>query len=176
MTIWFTGDEHFDHKNIIEYCQRPFSCIEEMSETIITNANSLISKGDDVWHIGDFAWHNTQKHLARLKGIHHLILGNHDSRHLKSVDLACFASVHDVRKVKYMGQSIWASHYAHARWPASHIGRCHVFGHSHGQFVGIGRSMDVGVDALNFYPISFDNIITRLQDKPVFANVDGNRE
>ena len=35
---FFTSDHHFRHPNIIEYCDRPFSNVEEMEEELIRRA------------------------------------------------------------------------------------------------------------------------------------------
>lgn len=37
MTVWVTSDTHFSHKNIIEYCNRPFKDIYHMNETLVKN-------------------------------------------------------------------------------------------------------------------------------------------
>ncbi len=81
MTIWFTSDEHYSHLNVIRYCQRPFSSIDEMNETMIRLHNEVVSPGDEVWHLGDFSLRDeyVKQYLPRLNGIHHLICGNHDS-------------------------------------------------------------------------------------------------
>jgi calcineurin-like phosphoesterase family protein len=83
MTIWFTSDEHHGHRNIITYSNRPFNFIEEMSEVLIANHNSVVKTDDIVYHLGDFSLNKTAPGLIlpRLNGIHHLIAGNHDHCH-----------------------------------------------------------------------------------------------
>jgi calcineurin-like phosphoesterase family protein len=158
MGIFFTSDQHFGHYNIIKYCNRPFHSLEEMDETIIERFNQRVTNRDEVYHLGDFAWCDAPYYFSRLNGrAHHLIIGNHDRKHLKK-DFDLFNSVQDVKVVRHEHRSVFCSHYAHARWPASHHGRIHAFGHSHAQFKGIGKSFDVGVDNFNFYPVSFEGL------------------
>jgi len=77
---WFTSDEHYDHSNIIEYCKRPFSDVNDMREALIRRHNQVVKKGDTVWHLGDFAMktRTVAEVLPRLNGEHHLLCGNHD--------------------------------------------------------------------------------------------------
>ena len=44
--IYFTADTHFDHANIIRFCNRPFATVEEMNETLITNWNRKVHAND----------------------------------------------------------------------------------------------------------------------------------
>lgn len=81
MSVWMIGDLHFDHKNIIEYCRRPFNTVEEMNETIIYNWNKVIKKEDKVFVVGDFSLGSKIRTIEfgkKLKGHKTLILGNHD--------------------------------------------------------------------------------------------------
>lgn len=32
--IWFTGDQHWGHERIIEYCEQPFQGVEEIAEIL----------------------------------------------------------------------------------------------------------------------------------------------
>jgi len=42
MKFFFTADEHFNHNNIIKYCNRPFKDIDEMDTMIIKRHNEFI--------------------------------------------------------------------------------------------------------------------------------------
>ncbi len=85
MNIFFTSDEHYGHKNILTYCNRPFSSTDEMREVFIKNHNAVVKSEDEVWHLGDFTFKNSHPQdgveaiLTRLNGKHRLIIGNHDN-------------------------------------------------------------------------------------------------
>lgn len=78
--VFFTSDLHFGHNNIMRFCNRPFKSIEEMDEALIQKWNSVVSKNDLVFDLGDFAFAPNwrwKEILGRLNGHHYLILGNH---------------------------------------------------------------------------------------------------
>lgn len=78
--IWVISDTHFYHKNIIEYCKRPFASVQEMNEALIENWNSVVRTDDVVYHLGDvFFTKDGGRQLHRLNGRKRLILGNHDN-------------------------------------------------------------------------------------------------
>ena len=85
--ICLVADTHFNHENIIKYCNRPFKDIEEMNESIIENWNSVIKKDDIVYHLGDFGFgslEDLKQIFDRLNGKKYLIMGNHDLRYGKN--------------------------------------------------------------------------------------------
>lgn len=55
--IFFTADTHFGHENILKLCNRPFSTVENMNETMIAAWNGRITGADTVlyWEICSFA-------------------------------------------------------------------------------------------------------------------------
>ena len=50
--IFFTSDLHLGHENCIRLCNRPFSSIEEMDETLIENWNRKVTGKDTVYILG----------------------------------------------------------------------------------------------------------------------------
>ena len=81
--IYFIADTHFNHENIIKYCNRPFKNTEEMNEYIIKKWNSVVKSEDIVYHLGDVGFgtiDELKKLLAKLNGTKILVMGNHDVR------------------------------------------------------------------------------------------------
>jgi calcineurin-like phosphoesterase family protein len=178
--VWATSDEHYGHANIITFCNRPFANTEEMREGLIERHNSVVRPGDRVIHLGDMFWRTTSLEEAlairyRLNGQHYYILGNHEERMRDKELRESFIWVRDVENLKIKGYPhIWLSHYAHRVWHGSHRGAYHLYGHTHNNLPEDGSlSMDVGVDAQNFLPISLDAIHAYMQEK--IAKFDGKR-
>lgn len=166
--IYFAADTHFGHSNIIEYCNRPYRDVHDMDEALIANWNETVGETDEVWHLGDFChWRKDPfYYVNRLNGRIHLVLGNHDKEGMVDALTACMESVQDVKYLRYQKQRLWLSHYPHVSWRNSHHGSYHLYGHVHGGFVATNRSMDVGVDVNNYRPLSFDEVIHRLESRP----------
>lgn len=77
--VFFISDTHFGHKNIIKFGHRPFTTVEEHNDELVHRWNSVVSKRDLVWHLGDVAFGlDNLKIMARLNGTKKLVLGNHD--------------------------------------------------------------------------------------------------
>src|SRR5689334_79272 len=58
---------------------RPFSCVEEMDNTMIQNWNKVVRPDDKVYHLGDVAMKRSGVEiLDQLNGDKRLIRGNHD--------------------------------------------------------------------------------------------------
>lgn len=170
--IWLTADPHLAHNNIIKYCNRPFENIKQHDETLIANWNAVVQPKDDVYLLGDTGFASPvflEMIYKKLNGKIYLIRGNHD----KSVDReplkSRFEWIKDVHmlKTQHKGEKIeiFLSHYSHQSWPKSHHGVPHAFGHSHGKVRGIGRSIDVGVDCWNYFPISIQQFLDAIEQK-----------
>ena len=93
---FFTSDTHFNHANIIRFCNRPFKDVEQMNEVMIANWNSVIGKDDTVFHLGDFCLGGAAewtKILERLNGKIYLIMGNHDLKNIRQGFISRFEHV-----------------------------------------------------------------------------------
>ena len=53
MAIFFTGDQHFGHANIIRHCNRPFANAFEMDRCMIARWNERVGVNDTVYIVGD---------------------------------------------------------------------------------------------------------------------------
>ena len=70
--IFFTSDLHLGHENCIRLCNRPFSSIEEMDETLIENWNRKVTGKDTVYILGDLIYRSKkppEEYLRRLRRI-----------------------------------------------------------------------------------------------------------
>ena len=180
--LFFTSDEHYGHKNIVKYCERPFAEVTSMNAGLIANHNKRVRSDDEVWHLGDFSMAPgmISRILPLLNGRHKLVVGNHDMCH----------PCHGSKSVRYRDEYLAAgfTEVVERIWldlPAP-IGRallCHmppassnpqsserylqhrptldeigdawlVHGHVHNAWRRKGKLLNVGVDVWNYRPIT----------------------
>jgi calcineurin-like phosphoesterase family protein len=78
--VRFISDFHFSHTNMALH--RGFTSVEEHDEFIIEKFNSVVNKRDVTYILGDITMESSKPYhlLARLNGVKHVVLGNHDRR------------------------------------------------------------------------------------------------
>ena len=159
---FFTSDEHYNHKNIIKYCNRPFGSIKEMDDELIARHNSIVTEHDTTIHAGDFAFvkniQEANKYFERLNGKHTCLKGSHDKWMLEFILRIWERTIEK--------QFIVVCHYAMRTWHRSHYNSWQLFGDSHGKLEPVGKQWDIGVDNNAFYPVSFDQIKSIMKDRP----------
>lgn len=169
---YFTSDTHFNHKNVIEYCNRPFSSVEEMNEVMTQNWNRRVRKNDTVYVIGDFIMGRRSDSFEirnNLNGNIVLIRGDHDKIITDGKDHNLEVKLfHTLKRNKI---KIALFHWCIRVWPKSHFNSWHLFGHSHGNLKPIGKSWDVGVDNNNFELLSYDEIVDIMDNRPDNPNL-----
>ena len=79
-TVRFIADLHLGHTNMA--LKRGFATVEEHDEYIIEKYNSVVSKRDVTYILGDVTMEKSAPYelLDRLNGMKHVVLGNHDRR------------------------------------------------------------------------------------------------
>jgi calcineurin-like phosphoesterase family protein len=149
-----------------------FTDIWHMNKTIVANHNEVVAKGDLVYELGDLGLKCTPQALRDIRyemnGQFYFVNGNHDQVAEQIPD--AFVWMKDLVRVSPKGWQvppIVLCHYAMRVWHGSHKGTWQLYGHSHGNLPEEAQwlSFDVGVDANNFYPVSIEDVIKRMQPK-----------
>lgn len=132
--IYVTSDLHLGHKNIIEYCNRPFKSVEEMNQVLIDNWNSVVSDEDTVYFLGDFCLgprENIIKYGKLLKGNKILIMGNHDFSKKELYAEAGFSQIYKKRVIVHFDGFDRTIEFSHKRRPNEETHYLNLYGHVH---------------------------------------------
>jgi calcineurin-like phosphoesterase family protein/2'-5' RNA ligase len=160
-SVYLIGDTHFDHQNIIRFCNRPFRNVQEMNTKIIRNWNDTVKPRDTVYFLGDWAFgrgHKPAKYWrSKLKGHITPIRGSHDWRE-KGIRFE------DFKVIKYHGYSFMLIH------DPTQAGDWHswiIHGHKHNNnmrdypFInGERKTINVAVELINYRPLSLDKLLS----------------
>lgn len=169
--VWLISDTHFDHTNIIKYCNRPFVSTIEMNEFMRRNWLHTVMPDDIVYFLGDMAFgrgsRNPRWWVTQLSGKIIWIKGSHDKGvHTTSVIegvekvvlsevISCdgieFMLVHDVFSAVVNGWNGWIIH-GHC-----HNNRPHIdnrFGH---------KRVNVSAEVVDYTPISLAKIVEEMR-------------
>ena len=188
--IFFTSDTHHGHKNVLTFCQRPFTDIKHQGDELVKNWNSVVRKNDVVFHLGDVCWfnsrHDTKKFLDRLNGTIYVVPGNHDTRkqfelcgdHVTILDdtTAVYIEDHPLMNGSKKPIEIFLSHCPMMTWPHRTYGVPNLFGHIHSgpnSKAEVDQDLplwpyqyDVGVDNNNYTPIELTEVLRIIDWKP----------
>ena len=189
---WFTSDQHFNHSNVMRFCNRPWVDVNQMNKVLTDNWNEVVGEKDVVFVLGDFYWHKdptaVAKKLDQLKGAKiYILLGNHDAKEQftklrgKRVELISdtamiFISGIDEDKPS-REHEFMISHFPLATWPHWYRDTFNLHGHIHSGprskvdldvpgddlILKTGKTYDVGVDNNNYYPVEIREILNILE-------------
>lgn len=157
---FFTSDAHFNHVNILQYCARPFSSVEEMNAKMIERWNETVGIDDTVYVVGDMFLgkpEDAKPIVTGLNGYKILILGNHDRS--RTTMLECgFQEVHKRKDIVLKdGRKALLSH---KPLPESTLSAydLQIHGHRHSLPVVNGKRLNVCVDLWDYRPITEDEL------------------
>lgn len=152
--ILLTSDLHFSHKRITEITDRnKVTSKEEHNEWLVELWNNQADNGTLTYHLGDFCFATRYDVVAeivsKLKGQKIFIKGNHDKReHLEQLKKDnLIQNWYDYKEIKLGEQYICLFHFSISNWHKQHYGSWMLHGHSHGNFQGQGKCLDVGLDS-----------------------------
>lgn len=193
--VFFTADTHFEHRNILTFCNRPWDSVSDMERGLIQNWNDTVTDQDIVFHLGDFTWFDSntkvKKLCSKLNGeLIYLVPGNHDlDRAWREVpDNVSILNSNTQLYIRDWGQKLVAeftlSHFPLLTWSHREHGAANLHGHLHGckgpaKDGGINpdinlpfhkNQIDVGVDLWNYRPVSLAEIQFLLQSDRFSGN------
>lgn len=189
--IFFSSDQHFGHRNVIQFCKRPFDDEKHMGQSLTDNWNSVVSNDDIVVTMGDFFWfndsHSIKKQVDKLNGKEiYIVLGNHDKResfrritderfHIVDGVTHIYLRCEDENRWTQKTYEIVCCHYPLMTWAHRDKGAINLFGHIHSNEMRTpdevdqdlplwkGQQLDVGVDNQNYKPVSFEDVLIQLE-------------
>lgn len=153
--IFVISDTHFQHENIIKYCNRPFNSVEEMNDTMIKNWNSVVRDQDIVYHLGDVYMGKRPEFLRNLKGRKRLILGNHDNGKDQLLG-AVFEKILVWRMFPEFG--LLLTHVPVHSSTLSEKCPINVHGHIHEKVPYSKQYVNVSVERINYTPLNIEEI------------------
>lgn len=168
--IYFIADTHFKHENILRFSKRPFGTIEEHDQTLIDNWNTTVSETDEVYILGDLTLSHkgsdANQLLSQLNGKKYLIKGNHE-KYLEDpeFDQSQYEWIKDYYTFDYSGVKFVLFHYPILEWDGFFKKSVQLYGHVHNTRLNYfketldPRAINVGVDLIDFTPISISNIM-----------------
>lgn len=154
--VFFISDLHLGHKSVIKFGKRDYKSLDEMNASSVSEWNSVVTKRDKIFVLGDVAWTNQALKLySKMNGQKHLIMGNHDNKFLKSELSKYFYKISGVLRYKKCILTHIPIHPSEFhRW------RYNIHGHLHGNKIDDPRYINVNVDTIrSFRPLEFTELI-----------------
>lgn len=157
--VYIWSDQHFVHRNIIKYSNRPFKDVPQMNEMLIHNFNRTVGPDDiSIW-AGDVGFMPDEKIneiLNRCNGYKILVIGNHDFNKKKLRNLDGFDEIHLTYHlyVNYVDYVI--THYPMDNLP---IPAVNIHGHTHTNVLDSVQHINVCVECCDYTPLSFDEVL-----------------
>ena len=165
--IFFCADTHFNHKNIIKYCNRPFKDVDEMNEVIINNWNSVVSDDDTIFFLGDFVLGNREQIIefgSKLKGHKILQVGNHDRATTKAFIDAGFETVYKKPTIINFNEYGITVRISHAPIYDREDNYFNICGHVHQENINDANHFCVSMEQINYTPIELSKIVEYMKE------------
>ncbi len=174
--IHLFSDTHFDHDNIIKYCNRPFNSTKQMNQKLMENWNNNINENDMIYFLGDMCYgrgrHSIDYWLGKLKGNISYIRGNHDTDSITRAKI-----IHDNYGIQYGDYKFLLMHDPYK--PFGYDGWI-IHGDKHNndlkQYPFINqknKSVNVSAELVDYTPVNLDRIILLIETGRSYETING---
>jgi calcineurin-like phosphoesterase family protein len=177
MSRYVISDHHFGHNNIIEYCDRPFSSVGEMNNTLLDNHFETVGSDDVLIHLGDVAMdmrsgEETIEYFQRLGG-DVLLRGNHDTG--LTPDDAPFP-VLDASIIEHGAYQFYCTHRPEdiPEWWDGWA----IHGHHHNNnpaefplLAADANRLNVSAELLNYHPVALEHLVELIETAPANSRI-----
>ena len=187
---YYSADQHWHHRNIVDFTRRPFVDVGAMNYGLVTSWNRVVRyDSDQVFNIGDMFMLNASSRgfdfarqiLEKLNGQIFIIPGNHDQKlwkwiknnepdFLEERKITICDMIHEIKTTEPNGVGLYLvlCHYPMLGWNRRSYNSIHMHGHTHSRDKfqpGDPKRIHVGVDAWNMEPVREDEIINHIRDQ-----------
>lgn len=176
---YFTSDTHFFHRNVIKYCNRPwskyfygnskahlqFATVEEMNAYLIERWNATVRPDDMVYHLGDFSFgpkRNVPELRKLLNGTIIIIKGNHDRKieFLRESGFEAYSRMTTlIDGVKVIMQHYPLNWETYNVYPEVRGADLLLHGHVHELWRRAGNQINVGCDVWDYKPVTLQELM-----------------
>ena len=174
--IYFFSDAHFDHKNIIKYCKRPFHSTRQMNQTLVENWENIVCDNDKVFFLGDMSYGRDRRPidywLNKLSGKISYIRGNHDKDIINRATV-----IHSHYGIKYHDYKFLLMH--DPRRPNGYDGWI-IHGDKHNNslkdhpFINQkNKTVNVCAELVDYTPLNLDRLIMLIETGRSYKTVNG---
>jgi len=174
--IHFISDTHFDHKNIIRYCNRPFNSTRQMNQTLVENWHKSVNDNDTVFFLGDMSYGKNRRPidywLGKLTGKISYIRGNHDKDIINRATV-----IHSHYGIKYNNYQFLLMHDPHR--PNGYDGWI-IHGDKHNNnlkdypFINQkNKTVNICAELVDYTPLSLDRLIMLIETGRGYNTVNG---
>lgn len=160
--VWIWSDHHFFHKNVIDFCNRPYKDVEEMNAEMIKTYKKYVKKGDICIWAGDVTFKgntvfNEDIYPHFKDGYNILVIGNHDFMN-KNVRNLNFDENHLIITLNYKNKKVAITHIPFETKDNNFI---NVHGHIHDKESEFNHQINVSIEALDFKPVLLQDILEK---------------
>lgn len=170
---FFTSDWHLFHKNIVDFTERKLvTTAEHHNAWIYSVVAKQVKPGDVVYCLGDTSFASAKVTNPFLESFFGLgialvhVKGNHDRWLPDHTPIMRTVDLKDTKAV--------LCHYPFASWYKQNQGYIHLHGHTHANYQGPGRVLDVGLDSAykllgEHRMFTEDDIMTLVGSKEIYT-------